>query len=77
MVFGPFFDLAIFFFLQVFFSQALFFCAQKPFTAGFTVQGPAQNFCKAYLLGLLAKIKCSICSYQLNLWYVDKCRHDD
>ena len=22
-----------------------------------------------YLLGLLAKIKCSICSYQLNLWY--------
>ena len=24
---------------------------------------------KAYLLGLLAKIKCSICSYQLNLWY--------
>ena len=23
----------------------------------------------AYLLGLLAKIKCSICSYQLNLWY--------
>ena len=32
---------------------------------------------KAYLLGLLAKIKCSICSYQLNLWYVDKSRHDD
>ena len=31
----------------------------------------------AYLLGLLAKIKCSICSYQLNLWYVDKSRHDD
>ena len=25
---------------------------------------------KSYLLGLLAKIKCSICSYQLNLWYV-------
>ena len=25
---------------------------------------------KAYLLGLLAKIKCSICSYQLNLWYL-------
>ena len=24
----------------------------------------------SYLLGLLAKIKCSICSYQLNLWYV-------
>ena len=23
----------------------------------------------SYLLGLLAKIKCSICSYQLNLWY--------
>ena len=35
--------------------------------------GPDQ----AYLLGLLAKIKCSICSYQLNLWYVDKSRHDD
>ena len=28
----------------------------------------------SYLLGLLAKIKCSICSYQLNLWYVDNCR---
>ena len=25
---------------------------------------------ESYLLGLLAKIKCSICSYQLNLWYV-------
>ena len=25
---------------------------------------------EAYLLGLLAKIKCSICSYQLNLWYL-------
>ena len=25
----------------------------------------------SYLLGLLAKIKCSICSYQLNLWYED------
>ena len=24
------------------------------------------------LLGLLAKIKCSICSYQLNLWYEDE-----
>ena len=24
-----------------------------------------------YLLGLLAKIKCSICSYQLNIWYGD------
>ena len=29
---------------------------------------------QSYLLGLLAKIKCSICSYQLNLWYVDNCR---
>ena len=30
------------------------------------------NLCspQSYLLGLLAKIKCSICSYQLNLWYV-------
>ena len=36
-----------------------------------------QDLEKAYLLGLLAKIKCSICSYQLNLWYVDKSRHDD
>ena len=27
----------------------------------------------AYLLGLLAKIKCSICSYQLNLWYSRQC----
>jgi hypothetical protein len=26
-------------------------------------------FSYSYLLGLLAKIKCSICSYQLNLWY--------
>ena len=25
--------------------------------------------CRASLLGLLAKIKCSICSYQLNIWY--------
>ena len=32
------------------------------------------NALQSYLLGLLAKIKCSICSYQLNLWYVDKCR---
>ena len=31
-----------------------------------------RNLCspQSYLLGLLAKIKCSICSYQLNLWYV-------
>jgi hypothetical protein len=28
-----------------------------------------QTVCNSYLLGLLAKIKCSICSYQLNLWY--------
>jgi len=27
----------------------------------------------SYLLGLLAKIKCSICSYQLNLWYGGHC----
>ena len=26
--------------------------------------------CSISLLGLLAKIKCSICSYQLNIWYV-------
>ena len=26
---------------------------------------------EVYLLGLLAKIKCSICSYQLNIWYGD------
>ena len=31
---------------------------------------PKRNDCSSYLLGLLAKIKCSICSYQLNLWYV-------
>ena len=30
----------------------------------------ADSGTQAYLLGLLAKIKCSICSYQLNLWYV-------
>ena len=32
--------------------------------------GRRRNEAEAYLLGLLAKIKCSICSYQLNLWYV-------
>ena len=31
---------------------------------------PAGHGGESYLLGLLAKIKCSICSYQLNLWYV-------
>ena len=31
---------------------------------------PQGNAVQSYLLGLLAKIKCSICSYQLNLWYV-------
>ena len=35
-----------------------------------TVQHLRPNDSQAYLLGLLAKIKCSICSYQLNLWYV-------
>ena len=36
----------------------------------FQIQGTC-GFCIwiSYLLGLLAKIKCSICSYQLNLWY--------
>ena len=29
-----------------------------------------ETLLSSYLLGLLAKIKCSICSYQLNLWYV-------
>ena len=37
---------------------------------GWTVQDLRPNAPQAYLLGLLAKIKCSICSYQLNLWYV-------
>ena len=32
--------------------------------------GPARSVSESYLLGLLSKIKCSICSYQLNLWYV-------
>jgi len=44
---------------------------------GLRVQIPACVICdsqvKAYLLGLLAKIKCSICSYQLNLWYSRQC----
>ena len=31
---------------------------------------PRRAALQSYLLGLLAKIKCSICSYQLNLWYV-------
>ena len=29
--------------------------------------------CEAYLLGLLAKIKCSICSYQCENWYTRHC----
>ncbi len=29
----------------------------------------SRNTLMASLLGLLAKIKCSICSYQLNIWY--------
>ena len=37
---------------------------------GAHVLAPGAALAKAYLLGLLAKIKCSICSYQLNLWYV-------
>ena len=31
---------------------------------------------KSYLLGLLAKIKCIICSYQLNIWYSALCTDD-
>ena len=34
------------------------------------LQEPERGQCQTYLLGLLAKIKCSICSYQLNLWYL-------
>ena len=34
-----------------------------------TVGQAARNASPSSLLGLLAKIKCSICSYQLNLWY--------
>ena len=30
---------------------------------------PIFNFWKLSLLGLMAKIKCSICSYQFNIWY--------
>ena len=31
---------------------------------------------RSYLLGLLAKIKCIICSYQLNIWYSALCTDD-
>ena len=33
-------------------------------------------FCDSILLGLLAKIKCSICSYQFNIWYTGHCLVD-
>ena len=42
----------------------------KGVPGGAPVLAPGAALSKAYLLGLLAKIKCSICSYQLNLWYV-------
>jgi hypothetical protein len=32
--------------------------------------------CNSILLGLLAKIKCSICSYQFNIWYTGHCLVD-
>jgi len=35
-------------------------------TCGFRALSPS-----GILLGLLAKIKCSICSYQFNIWYPD------
>ncbi|TNV75980.1 hypothetical protein FGO68_gene11847 [Halteria grandinella] len=33
-------------------------------------QLPSHMLLKSYLLGLLAKIKCSICSYQCENWYL-------
>ena len=46
--------------------------AKKPIqnSAGVAVFRAPSGLIQAYLLGLLAKIKCSICSYQLNLWYL-------
>jgi hypothetical protein len=35
-----------------------------------------RHFLNGILLGLLAKIKCSICSYQFNIWYTGHCLVD-
>ena len=36
---------------------------------GQVLANPHFQFLKLSLLGLMAKIKCSICSYQFNIWY--------
>ena len=43
--------------------------AHNAYRASRCIRAPRSGL-QSYLLGLLAKIKCSICSYQLNLWYV-------
>ena len=40
----------------------------------FIIFGPMQVHVQTYLLGLLAMIKCSICSYQCDNWYVSNWR---
>ena len=38
------------------------------------LNGLAAVYCQSYLLGLLAMIKCSICSYQCDNWYASNWR---
>jgi len=60
--------MSFFFLRESFFLPKTFAPARKsPWLGLFSSQS---NALQSYLLGLLAKIKCSICSYQLNLWYV-------
>jgi len=50
---------------------------QKPFEQNVlkgTCALPLYVYCGSYLLGLLAMIKCSICSYQCDNWYVSNWR---
>jgi len=52
---------------------------QKPFEQNVlkgTCALPLYVYCGSYLLGLLAMIKCSICSYQCDNWYVSNWRLD-
>ena len=51
-------------------------CAPRGTTLGLThwTNSTALGHCSAYLLGLLAMIKCSICSYQCDNWYVSNWR---
>ena len=39
----------------------------------FSMRDSSRVSAKLSLLGLMAKIKCSICSYQFNIWYAGQC----